>query len=73
MIAGRLAPRSFTRAGSTEPTEGVWSHLKRSLGNLAACTLDELAALMRTRLEEIRRPALLDVARTGLIINPEPP
>ena len=28
------------------PAEGVWSHLKRGLGNLAACTTDQLAAIV---------------------------
>ena len=32
------------------PDEGVWAHLKKSLGNLAAGTTDQLAALVRTRL-----------------------
>ena len=57
-----------------KPTEGVWSHLKRSLGNLAPHTTDQLAALTRTRLKQMQyRPGLLDgfIAETGLI--PQPP
>ncbi|MBO3753024.1 transposase, partial [Streptosporangiaceae bacterium NEAU-GS5] len=63
-------------APDLNPVEIVWSHLKRSLANLAACTLDELATLIRTRLRRMPyRPALLDafVAHTGLITGPAPP
>lgn len=58
------------------PAEGVWSHLKRGLGNLAACTIDQLAAIVRTRLKSMQyRPDLLDafIAETGLALQPEPP
>lgn len=60
-----------TYAPELNPTEGVWSHLKRSLGNLAAFTTDELAALARTRLKRMQyRPDLLDgfIAETGLTL-----
>ena len=53
--------------------ETVWSHLKRGVGNLAACTLDQLAVIIRTRLRQMQyRPGLLDafVTHTGLIANP---
>jgi putative transposase len=63
-------------APELNPVETVWSHLKRSLANLAACTLDDLAALIRTRLKRMQyRPALLDafIAHTGLTISPNPP
>jgi putative transposase len=63
-------------APELNPVEIVWSHLKRSLGNLADCTLDELAALIRTRLRRMQyRPALLNafVAHTGLISCADPP
>jgi hypothetical protein len=42
-------------------------------GNLAACTLDQLAVIIRARLRQMRyRPGLLDafVTRTGLIASP---
>jgi transposase len=55
------------------PAEGVWAHLKNSLGNLAPCSLDELVALARTRLKRMQyQPSLLDgfIAETGLIPNP---
>jgi putative transposase len=63
-------------APELNPVETVWSHLKRSLGNLAACTLDELADVIRTRLRRMQyRPDLLDafMAHTGLITNPTLP
>jgi putative transposase len=58
------------------PTEGVWSHVKRGLGNLAAGGIDQLAATVRSRLKSIQyRPGLIDafVAETGLTLQPQPP
>jgi putative transposase len=58
------------------PTEAVWSHVKRSLGNLAVDGVDHLAAVVRNRLKRIQyRPDLLAsfVAQTGLTLDPEPP
>ncbi|MFI6340728.1 transposase [Streptomyces sp. NPDC050535] len=55
------------------PAEGVWAHLKKSLGNLAPCSIDGLAGLARTRLKRMQyRPDLLDgfIAETGLITTP---
>jgi len=44
-----------------KPTELVWSHLKRSLANLAKRNLSQLTALVRTRLKRMQyRPGLLD-------------
>lgn len=63
-------------APELNPTEGVWSHLKRGLGNLAACGIDHLAAIVRTRLKSMQyQPGLLDafIAETGLVLQPEPP
>ncbi|MEW1914911.1 transposase [Kitasatospora sp. NPDC085895] len=60
-------------APDLNPAEGVWAHLKKSLGNLAARTLDQLAALVRTRLKRMQyRPDLLDgfIAETGLVLTP---
>ena len=57
-------------------TEGVWSHLKRGLGNCAATGIDQLAALVKTRLKRMQyRPELLDgfLGQTGLILQPIPP
>jgi DDE superfamily endonuclease len=62
-------------ASDLNPTEGVWSHLKRDLGNLAACGVDQLAATVRTLLKRIQyRPELINgfLAQTGLILDPPP-
>jgi hypothetical protein len=52
------------------------AHLKRDLGNLVACTVDQLAATVKTLLKRIQyRPELIDgfLAQTGLSVEPEPP
>ncbi|WP_234425687.1 transposase [Streptomyces kebangsaanensis] len=59
-------------APDLNPDEGVWASLKKTLANLAACTTDQLAALIRTRLKRMQyRPGLLDglVAETGLVLT----
>ena len=61
-------------APELNPTEGVWSHLKRGLGNLAACTTDQLATRVKTRLKQMQyRSGLLDgfIAATGLTLQPQ--
>ncbi|MGX7829628.1 transposase [Actinokineospora sp. 24-640] len=63
-------------APDLNPTEGVWSHVKRSLGNLAVTNTDHLADIVRNRLKRIQyRPELLTsfLAQTGLTLDPEPP
>lgn len=55
------------------PVEGAWSSMKSSLGNLATCTIDQLAAIIRNRLGRIQRqPALITalLRQTGLTSNP---
>ncbi|MGW0601654.1 IS630 family transposase [Streptomyces sp. NPDC002776] len=55
------------------PVEGVWSHLKRSLANLTKHSLDQLTALVKTRLKQMQyRPGLVDglTAKTGLDFQP---
>ncbi|WP_285487343.1 IS630 family transposase [Amycolatopsis taiwanensis] len=62
-------------APDLNPIESVWSHVKRSLGNLAVTTVDHLAAIVRNRLKRIQyRPNLLTsfLAQTGLTLEPEP-
>jgi hypothetical protein len=47
----------------------VWSHLKRSLVNLTKHSLDQLTALVKTRLKRMQwRPTLIDglIAKTGI-------
>ena len=58
------------------PVEGVWSHLKRSLANLTKHSLDQLTALVKTRLKRMQyRPELLAgfLGQTGLTLEPIPP
>jgi hypothetical protein len=52
-----------------KPTEGVWSSMKRSLANLTKQGIDQLTALIKTRLKPMQyRPGLIDgfLAKTGL-------
>jgi putative transposase len=47
-------------AHELNPVELVWSHLKRSLANLAKRDISELAALVKTRLKKMQyRPERL--------------
>lgn len=58
----------------TQPHRGR-PHLKRSLGNLASATLDQLAALIRTRLKRVQyRSSLFDafITHTGLTRHKKP-
>jgi transposase len=60
-------------APELNPVEAVWSHLKRSLANLAKRNLSQLAALVKTRLKQMQyRPRLIDgfLAKTGLDLAP---
>ena len=60
-------------AHELNPVEPVWSHLKRSLANLAKRNLAELTVLVKTRLRRMQyRPALLEgfLASTGLDLTP---
>jgi hypothetical protein len=50
--------------------------MKSSLGNLATCTIDQLAAIIRNRLGRIQRqPALVTalLGQTGLTLESQPP
>ena len=63
-------------APDLNPVEGVWANMKNGLGNLAARTVDQLAAIVRNRLKRIQyRPALINgfLGQTGLTLEPEPP
>ena len=60
-------------AHELNPVELVWSHLKRSLANLAKRNLAQLTTLVKTRLRRMQyRPGLLDgfLALTGLDLTP---
>ena len=53
--------------------EPVWSNLKRSLANLTEHNIDQLTALVKTRLRRMQyRPGLLDgfLAKPGLDLTP---
>jgi hypothetical protein len=60
-------------AHELNPVELVWSHLKRSLANMAKRNISQLTALVRTRLRRMQyRPGLLDgfLASTRLDLTP---
>jgi putative transposase len=60
-------------AHELNPVEPVWSHLKRSLANLAKRNISQLTVLVKTRLKRMQyRPGLLDgfLASTGLDLAP---
>jgi hypothetical protein len=59
-------------ASELNPVEAVWSNLKRSLANLTKQNIDQLTALVKTRLRRMQyRPGLLDgfLAKTGLDLS----
>src|SRR5215469_9568690 len=60
-------------AHELNPVEPLWSHLKRSLANLAKRNLTQLTALVKTRIKRMQyRPGLLGgfLASTGLDLTP---
>jgi DDE superfamily endonuclease len=60
-------------APDLNPAEGVWSHLKRTLGNLAVHGIDHLQAIIKNRLKRIQyRTDLVDgfFTHTGLTLEP---
>jgi len=79
-MAGLIAARDWLTvyrlppyAHELNPVELVWSHLKRSLANLAKRNLSQLTALVKTRLRRMQyRPGLLDgfLASTRLDLTP---
>jgi transposase len=61
-------------APDLNPVEAVWSHLKRSIGNLAVRGVDQLQTIIKNRLKTIQyRTDPLDgfLAHTGLTIAPD--
>ncbi|MEU6965448.1 transposase [Streptomyces chrestomyceticus] len=57
-------------APELNPVEGIWSSVKRSLANLAKQGIDELAALVRTRLKRMQyRHGLLEGHLVGTGLN----
>jgi len=60
-------------APELNPVEPVWSNLKRSLANLTKHNINQLTALVKTRLRQMQyRPGLLDgfLAKPGLDLAP---
>ena len=60
-------------AHELNPVELVWSHMKRSLANLAKRSISQLTALLKTRLKRMQhRPGLLEgfLASTRLDLTP---
>lgn len=58
-------------APELNPVESVWSHLKRSLANLAAGTITRMATLARTRLKRMQYvPGLVDAFLAGTRLRP---
>jgi putative transposase len=60
-------------ASELNPVEPVWSNLKRSLANLTKHNIDQLTALVKTRLRRMQyRSGLLEgfLAKTGLDLTP---
>jgi putative transposase len=72
LIAARPWLRVYQLPGyapELNPAEGIWSHLKRSLANLAEQNITNLARLVKTRLKRMQYvPGLIDgfLAGTGL-------
>jgi transposase len=59
-------------ASELNPVEAVWSHLTRSLANLAKQNIGQLTALVKTRLRRMQyRPGLLGgfLAKIGLDLS----
>ena len=59
-------------ASELNPVEPVWSNLKRSLADLTKHNIDQLTALVKTRLRRMQyRPGQLDgsLAKTGLDLS----
>ncbi len=60
-------------ASEMNPVEPAWSNLKRSLANLTKHNIDQLTALVKTRLRQMQyRPGLLEgfLAKTHLDLAP---
>jgi transposase len=60
-------------ASELNPVEPVWANLKRSLANLTKHDIDQLTALVKTRLRRMQyRPGLLEgfLAKTHLDLAP---
>ncbi|MFE7664267.1 transposase [Streptomyces celluloflavus] len=53
-------------APDLNPQEGIWSLVKRTIGNLAAANLDQLATAAERSLKKVKyRPHLINGCLTG--------
>ncbi|GLI02911.1 hypothetical protein Pa4123_81890 [Phytohabitans aurantiacus] len=72
LIASRSWLRAYVLPGyapELNPTENVWSNLRRGLANLTAGTITDLARTAKNRLKRMQyRPGFVDnfLAATGL-------
>ncbi|MEU9404080.1 transposase [Streptomyces sp. NPDC048242] len=60
-------------APDLNPQEGIWSLVKRDIGNLAAADLGQITRAVKRRFKQIQyRPQLVDgcLAGTGLSFDP---
>ena len=72
-ITGVLTPACPTLHALWQPTEPVWSNLKQSLANLVKQDINQLTALVKTRLQRMQhRSGLLEgfLAKTRLDLTP---
>ena len=74
LIASRAWLRVYqlpAYAPELNPSEGVWSSLKRGLANLAPATITELNRLVKTRLKQMQyAPGLVDGFFAGTRLSP---
>ena len=60
-------------ASELNPVESVWSHLKRSLANLAKRDINQLTTLVKTRLRRMQyQPGLIEGYLTGTRLDLAP-
>ena len=62
-------------APDLNPVEGAWANMKNGLSNLAVRDVDQLAAIMKSRLKRIQypTPSLLGVRHSLSCIDPGMP
>jgi DivIVA domain-containing protein len=69
---GRSVRRYDGRRRVVRPPQGVWSHLKRSIGNLAVTGVDHLLAIIKNRLKvlgEVPLPPYVTVEDVGFAVR----
>ncbi|WP_406001040.1 transposase [Streptomyces sp. NBC_00829] len=69
---GRLGQRPPTYAPDLNPQEGIWSLVKRNIGNVAAADLSQITRAVKRKLKMLQyRPEVIDgcLAGTGLVLD----